>query len=376
MSRILLLNYEFPPLGGGASPLSYELARGFVQNGHSVTVVTMGYKTLPRYEEKDGMRIFRLRSVRAKKEICTPWEQFTFIISAFFFFTNHLKKEKYDVNHTHFLIPSGIISWWLKKKYQLPYVVTSHGSDVPGFNDDRFKLLHKFTGPILRLVSNNSDKIIVPSKYLGTLIEKNINSALHSKIYYIPNGIDEKKFVPQEKKKIILSTGRLLPRKGFQYLINAMAKENLGYELHIAGDGPMMTELQKLASNAKSKIVFHGWLDNLSHEYKELLESAAIYSLVSPKENASVALLEAMSAGCAIITSSSGGAAETMGEAGITIEAKNQTSINEALRHLTTSSEEIQRLGQLARKRVLEKFSWTTVFHQYNQLFTPYGVKL
>lgn len=53
--KILMLNYEFPPLGGGAAPVSYELAKGYAKKGHSVNVVTMGFKGLPEYEEKEGI---------------------------------------------------------------------------------------------------------------------------------------------------------------------------------------------------------------------------------------------------------------------------------------------------------------------------------
>ena len=78
--RVLMLNYEFPtrtpiltqqtpilnptsnkssikwkcsPLGGGASPVSYEIAKGYVKLGHKVDVVTMGFKDLPKFEKKD-----------------------------------------------------------------------------------------------------------------------------------------------------------------------------------------------------------------------------------------------------------------------------------------------------------------------------------
>ena len=53
--KILMLNYEFPPLGGGAAPVSYELAKGYARKGHEVTAVTMGFKGLPEYEEKEGI---------------------------------------------------------------------------------------------------------------------------------------------------------------------------------------------------------------------------------------------------------------------------------------------------------------------------------
>lgn len=42
-----MLNYEFPPLGGGASPVSYDISKGLVSLGHSVDVVTMGFGDLP-----------------------------------------------------------------------------------------------------------------------------------------------------------------------------------------------------------------------------------------------------------------------------------------------------------------------------------------
>ena len=73
--KILMLNYEFPPLGGGASPVSYEIAKGYAKLGHKVDVVTMGYKNLPKFEIKEGINIFRVKCWRSKKEICHPWEQ-------------------------------------------------------------------------------------------------------------------------------------------------------------------------------------------------------------------------------------------------------------------------------------------------------------
>ena len=48
--RILMLNYEFPPLGGGASPESYEIAKGYVKLRHDVSVVTMAFEGLKKFE--------------------------------------------------------------------------------------------------------------------------------------------------------------------------------------------------------------------------------------------------------------------------------------------------------------------------------------
>jgi glycosyltransferase involved in cell wall biosynthesis len=268
--KILVLNYEFPPLGGGASPVSYEIAKGYAKLGHKVTVVTMAYKDLPKYEIKDNIHIYRVPCLRSKKEICHPWEQLTYIISAKKFFKKHLQTHTYDVCHTHFIIPTGLVALWLKQNYNLDYIITAHGSDVPGYNTDRFKLLHKFTGKILTNICNNAKSIASPSQYLAQLIQQNIKQS--NNIQVIPNGVyvDKFKYIPSKKKQILLSTGRLLPRKGFQYLIQAVSDKNIGYEVHIAGDGPMMSELKDLAQKSKTKIVFHGWMNNNSKEYKDL----------------------------------------------------------------------------------------------------------
>ena len=114
--------------------------------GHKVDVVTMGFKGLLEYEVRDGINIHRVKCLREKKEICHPWEQLSYLISAKRFLRKHLRENRYDVCHCHFIIPTGILALWLKKKFGLEYIITAHGSDVPGYNTDRFKFLHYFTG--------------------------------------------------------------------------------------------------------------------------------------------------------------------------------------------------------------------------------------
>ena len=357
-----MLNYEFPPLGGGASPVSYETAKGYVKLGHEVSVVTMSFRGLPEFEIKEGIKIYRIPCLRSNKEICRPWEQYTYIISAKRFLREHLKTNSYDINHTHFIIPTGVISLWLKKKYNLPYIITSHGSDVPGYNPDRFILLHKFTKPMIKKILKNAKVVTSPSKYLADLIKNQIGDYT---IKVIPNGIYPNKFQPKKKKRIILSTGRLLPRKGFQYLIEAVRDKNCGHVVHIAGDGPMMNELKEMAKKSKTKIVFHGWMNNNSKEYKHLLGTACIYVLASEKENASIALLEAMSAGCAVITTNVSGCPETVGDVGLVVEPKNENEIREIIGKLIKNPALIKKKGKLARERILKEYNWDNLIKEY-----------
>lgn len=347
--------------------MCYEITRRLVEReGFLADIVTMGYKGLPAYEEViPGLRVYRVKCWRSKKEICQPHELLSYIVPAFLKSRQLLRQHHYDVCHTHFLIPTGIVAWILKKLYRLDYVVTSHGSDIPGYNEDRFTFLHRFTRPLLKKLAHGARNLVVPSKYLASLIKTTVDAELESKIVHIPNGIDINRFVPRTKRNIILSTGRLLPRKGFQYLIQAVSDRDLRYALHICGDGPMMPELRELAAQSKTRVVFHGWLDNTSDEYKDLLESAAIYCLVSSRENASIALLEAMSSGCAVITSNVSGCPETIGDAGIIVEPGNTAQIREALELLIGNEGKTVSLGHLARQRVMDEFDWDKNVSKY-----------
>lgn len=371
MKKLLVLNYEFPPLGGGASPVSYEIAERLSETGDfDIDVVTMGYKDLPKYEEiNSNFRIHRVKCLRSKKELCHPWEQATYLISGWFKCKELLLKNKYDICHCHFIIPTGVLAMKLKKKFGLPYIITSHGSDVPGFNTDRFKFFHKFTGPLLKKISKEAKNIISPSLYLKDLILKNISILNKEKVITIPNGISIDKFVPQEKKEYIFSSGRLLARKGFQYLIQAVSDKDIGYEVHIAGDGPMMVELKKLAEKSKTKIFFHGWLDNNGKEYKNILEQAAIYVLASEKENASIALLEAMSAGCAVITTNVSGCPETIGNAGLLINSRDANDLKIKLNTIVNDENNLIELQTKAQDRVKNIYDWNIVLKEYIKVY-------
>ncbi|MDW8146135.1 MAG: glycosyltransferase [Roseiflexaceae bacterium] len=62
--RILMLNYEYPPLGGGASPVTRALCEHLAAAGHEVDVVTMGYQRLPRVEMAGRVRVIRIPALR------------------------------------------------------------------------------------------------------------------------------------------------------------------------------------------------------------------------------------------------------------------------------------------------------------------------
>jgi hypothetical protein len=76
----------------------------------------------------------------------------------------------YDINHTHFIFPDGILAWSLKRSTQVPYLITAHGSDVPGYNPHRLKMAHKLMAPFWATVIRNASHIVCPSESLRSFL--------------------------------------------------------------------------------------------------------------------------------------------------------------------------------------------------------------
>ena len=362
-----MICYEYPPIGGGGSKVVNGLTRELVRQGHQVDLVTMHFKGLPVFEKKDGLNIYRIRCLRLKSNICTPAEMVTYIVSALPFLIKLTQKNKYDINHTHFIYPDGILAYILKKITGVPFIITAHGSDVPGYNPNRFKLLHKLIIPLWKRIVKNSLRVICSSKSLQELVLKIDRNAV---IELIPNGINLKKFSQnEEKKKQILVVSRMFERKGVQYFLNAIQELDHGFKVNVVGDGPYLLSLMKQARELKLNVNFHGFIDNKSEALKNLYESSRIFVFTSEAENFPIVLLEAMSAGLAIITTDNSGCAEVVGDTALLVPPKNSTAIRDALLKLVEDPELCKKLGQAARLRVEQEFGLESTTKKHEALY-------
>ena len=366
--KILMLCYEYPPIGGGGAKVVHGLSSELVKQGHHVDLVTMGYKNLPRHEELNNLNIYRIKCLRLKANICTPLEMVTYMILALPKILKLCRKNKYDINHTHFIYPDGFLAYLVNKLTNLPYVITAHGSDVPGYNPDRFKVLHKMLTPIWRIITSKSERLIMPSKTLDNLV-KRIMPDVRTTI--IPNGINVDKFSAAEKRenKILVVT-RMFERKGVQYFIKAVSSLNHGFTSNIVGEGPYLEMLKRLTAETKAKVNFVGFLDNESKELRKLYESSKIFVFTSEAENFPVVLLEAMISGLAIITTNDNGCAEVVGDGAILVNSKDSAVIKDALLKLVNDPALCDRLGRIARKRAEQFFGWDTVTLQHIALYS------
>lgn len=368
--RILILNYEYPPLGGGASPVTKSLAEGLIIAGHNVDIITMGFKGLKPKEVINGVTVYRVPGIRKEQGVCQTHEMFYYCVSAYRFLPKLLKENKYDINHTHFIIPSGIVSYFYRNK--IPYIITSHGSDVPGYNPDRFEKQHLLLKPLWKKIVKNANCITTPTKYLKNLILENLDkNEFDRKIKVVPNGIDAKSFNPKQKEKKILVVTRLFERKGVQYIIDAM-KHIKDYNLNICGEGPYKIHLNKQINKLNiDNVKLLGYVNHerLKYEY----ETSSIFVFPSSAENFPVVLLEAMASGCAIITTNVTGCPEVVGDCALLIRPKNSEDIRISINKLIKDNNLRNNLGIKARKRVEENFTWDKIVKQYINIYETIG---
>ncbi len=362
--NILVLNYEYPPIGGGAASVSRDIAVRLADAGHRVRVVTMGFGSLPAYETDCGTEVYRIPCIRKKQSSCAPWEQLSYLISLRHFIKTHPELCDADVCHCHFFLPTGAAALWLRKKYGIPYVITAHGSDVPGHNQKlQVRMLHAVLKNSWRRIAAGASEIAAPSRHLIGLIER----AGAARCKLIPNGVEVSDgAVPDsEKDKVILMMGRMQRSKGFQTALKALARVKLnGWRVEIAGDGPYRPALEELARvlEMESSVDFRGWIAHGSREHGELLRKAAVYISASEYENCPVTVLEAAAAGCRVLLSDISAHRDMMGDQAMYFPVGDEGALARLLGECLVQDVRALRYD-------LKAYAWPSVIAEYEALY-------
>jgi glycosyltransferase involved in cell wall biosynthesis len=368
--RILSICYEYPPLGGGGAKVVAGLAKELAKAGHTIDLVTMWMPGLSIYERRGNLNVIRVPCLRFKKDVCRVWEMPLYLVIAFPVLCYLCVRHRYVLNHTHFIFPDGVLAFVVSKLFRMPYIITAHGSDVPGYNPDRFKIVHRALAPPWRWVVRRADAIVCPSRSIEQLIRLQERAARCTRI---PNGIDTEKFRPgRERENRILLVTRMFERKGVQYLIDALEGFGSQYEVHIVGDGPYLKVIEGVIEEKNLEVELWGFLENQSQEIRDLYETSKIFVFTSEAENFPIVLLEAMAAGLAIITTDGTGCAEVVGDAALLVKPRDSAAIRRSLETLIASPDLVSELGAAARKRLTEKFGWAIVAEQYLSLYARF----
>ena len=366
--RILILNSEYPPVGGGAGNASANLARCLVDMGHEVTVVTSQFDALPQREQEGNLTVIRIPAFRRKQDRSGAPEQAAFIFSASVWTLRWIRQLNLDATLAFFGVPSGAVAYFIKLIFKTPYIVSLRGGDVPGFRPYDFGAYHKLIGPLLRIIWKNASAIVANSNGLRDLALK-FDSRFE--IPVIPNGVDLDLYQASQHERVtprLFSAGRIVHQKGLDLALRALAGlKDLDWEWRIAGDGPQLDFLKLLAQEMgiAERVTFLGWQsrDQLIEQYRW----SNLFLFPSRHEGMPNAVLEAMASGLPIIASRIAGSEELVlnGETGLLFPSEDVNALRAALIRMLTNPTLRQSMGAASRRRVEAHYSWESAAKQY-----------
>ena len=365
--RLLLINYEYPPVGAGAATATKAMAGALARLGHHVVVMT-GQSPDPATDSKESaVSVHRIPSWRRHIHRSSIVEMISFLLSGLIFSFGIIRKHKVEASIVFFSFPSGPIGLLNRRFGGIPFIVSLRGGDVPG-TEPSLATWHKILRPLRRAVLREATAVVANSEGLRDLAEK----ADHTAVCVIPNGVDTDFFVPNgvhsEGIFRLLFVGRFQKQKNLELLLRQASRLTPGsFEIHLVGGGPDRKELERLAAqlNIDSRIRWHGWVARSSlpalYASSDCLVNPSLY------EGMPNAVLEAMACGLPVVASKVLGndAVVRHEETGYLFELAHPNELGDALNRLILDRALAHQWGAAGRRRVLEDFSWEKSAQSY-----------
>jgi phosphatidylinositol alpha-1,6-mannosyltransferase len=379
--RVLMLNNEFPPLGGGTGTVNYALLGEFSERPDiEIDLVTSALGRTPEQEQfAPRIRVFKVPVRNKNIHHSSNRELVEYSIRGLQRALRLYRQRTYDICFAWSAVPAGAIALALRRLVGLRYIVRVCGPDIPGF-ERRYQNIHRFLSPLVRRTWRDAERVIAKSEHEIEMIHA-IDSELGCLL--IPNGVDVSTFKPNQTKSDagplrILCVGRLIERKGQRHLIDAVKRlidEGIDVELDLVGTGDARidNETHVARLGLAERIRFLGYVPR--EEITEHYAAAHVFVLPSYNEGMSVALLEAMAAGLPVIVTPTGGTAELVSP-GLNGFIVNWADANELARHLRKLAQDrslVRRMGRESRNRA-EKYSWTIVASHYLEMLEEMSV--
>jgi glycosyltransferase involved in cell wall biosynthesis len=399
--RILTITSSYPKFPGDTTaPFIESITRALAERGHELTVVLPARADLElapvegvtfypyTYAPSKGLAVFgyaeALRAdvaVRRSTYLVAPLA----IASGAAKMLRLVRRGGFDLIHAHWVVPNGAMAlpacWWSG----LPLVVSLHGSDV--FLSEKsavFRLGARSTFGRAGAVTACSDDLARRSRALGALQAPAT----------IPYGVstDEFQLSPdrasrlrerlglEKNARVVLAVGRLVHKKGFEYLIDAAPRilaECPKVTIIIAGQGDLKGELEERARGLGvfEHVVLAGNVprDELS-AYHSLADVVAVPSVRDDAGNVDGlpnVLLEGMASGSALVASDVAGIPQAVrdGTEALLVPERDPEALANAVIELLESSERRMSLGTAARARARELFDWAHVGERFEEVF-------
>jgi phosphatidylinositol alpha-1,6-mannosyltransferase len=363
--HILLITDKSLPSRGGSQAVFHQVYRRFPPG--TVTMLTRAYREAASFDCTTDYGIRRVPYLDVPK-LRMPLLWSTLAVAA--------SRVRYqcgaDQIHCGQSIETGFIGWWCKRRYGIPYVVHTFGEEIRIYGRGRL------TRRVLSRLLKNADAVTTISRYShGQLLDLGLDPR---RIHLIGMGVDLKAATNEEGaalrrryglegRQVLLTVGRLAPRKGHDRVLRALphvAARVPSVAYLVVGDGPERARLERLtqALGIGDRVIFAGLLPER--------EKAACYRasdlFVMPNrqlangdvEGFGLVFLEANASGLAVIGGRSGGTEDAVvhGETGWLIDPDDEDLLSGYIIELLRDPRLARRFGEAGRQRVLSDFAW------------------
>ena len=381
--RILMLDNEFPPLGGGTGVVNYYLLEELrTYPDVMVDLVTSTRKKNSLEVEAFSERITIIKVPVDNRNIhhSSNIELLRYAWRGSLQAVRLQRVEPYDLSMAYAGVPAGFICLLLNVMFGLPYLVSLQGPDVPGF-EARYRRLYPLLKPLIRLIWRRAGVVTAISRKHRDLA---LETSPDRRMVLIPNGIDLLSFSPNggaadrmAKRITILCVGRLIERKGQGYLLAAFAqvldrqphrRGRIALMLVGTGDGEKQLRDRAVQLGIEDHVYFRGFLprEAMPAVYRE----CDIFVLPSFNEGMSMALLEAMASGLPVIVSDTGGTDELVcdQESGLIVPWGDLDRLAGSLERLLADPLLRRKMGRSALASAA-RFGWDAYAAEHVRLF-------
>jgi phosphatidylinositol alpha-1,6-mannosyltransferase len=332
------------------------------------TIVYTSAQTNSEQYDAVWLANYGVRVIRDRSKILLPTPRVAF----------HLKKiiRKEGITTTAFwaAAPLGLLSAGMKRAGVVRTVALTHGHEVWWAKVFPFNLL-------LRRIGSTVDVLTFLGEFTRSAISKGLTAKAQASMVKIAPGIDVDHFIPTDAtvlrnslelsdKKVIVSVGRLVHRKGQDHLIEAMPeilKSIPQAHLLLVGEGPYREHLQTLVKkhNLEASVTFIGRI-----QYKDLptyICVGDIFAMPSRSrlmglevEGLGIVYLEASSCGLPVLAGDSGGAPDALvqNETGLVVNGTDDQQIATAAIKLLTDIELSKKMGLAGRQWIIDNWRW------------------
>jgi glycosyltransferase involved in cell wall biosynthesis len=343
--KILVINYEYPPLGGGGGFVTRDIIEDMAVLGHRVSIVTSRSNSLAARETVNGVDVVRVPILlRHAMQVATLPSLLSYPPSCVWASLRQFGKQSFDIVNTHFAVPSGPAGFAVSKLFKIPNVLSIHGGDI--FDPSKTLSPHKTPGlsHTVRWMLKAADRVVAQSS--DTRDNARRHYGIDRPIDIISLGIKKPVFIPKCRSElgippgdfVVCTIGRLVKRKNIddalQILSTLLSRTNLTFL--VIGDGPEKPHLEKICFqlNMGEKVRFLG---NVSDETKfQLLAASDCYISTAMHEGFGLVFLEAMECGLPIVCYNRGGQVDFLasGATGFLVELGDREGFADKLRQL------------------------------------------